>query len=121
VIRVVVPALEALARAYLAGAEAGDAEASRKFLHWVNIHQDATYPADTSRLARAVAAWQGFPHQHKYMYDECSLRNVRERAGVGGVRTAGHGLSAWIDDIGLLEQPGSGVDTIYVEARKRPL
>lgn len=118
VIRLVVPDLQSLARVYVAGAEAGDPEASRQFLHWVNMHQDATYAPTASRPKRLIATWQGFPHQHKYMYDEHSLRDVLGRAGFADLRGASHGSSAWIDDIGLLEQPGSGVDSVYVEARK---
>jgi hypothetical protein len=53
------------------------------------------------------------------MYDEYSLRDVLERAGFSDLRSATHGSSAWIDDIGLLEPPGSGVDSVYVEARKQ--
>lgn len=117
-IRIVVPDLLALARTYLDEAASGDAGASRRFLHWVNLHQDGTYPRSAGVLKRTVALWQGHPHQHKYMYDLYSLSDVLSASGFVDLASAAHGRSARVDDIDLLEPPGSGVDSIYIEGRK---
>jgi SAM-dependent methyltransferase len=118
-LRIVVPDLQALARTYLDAIEREPSpEHAREFLRWMNLHLDETYPRSVGRLRLWVARRQGYPHQHKYMYDAMSLADVVAAGGFGSLRFHRYAVSDAIPDIAAVECTAEGVPSIYLEATK---
>jgi len=117
-LRIIVPDLLQLAQRYVAAFEAGDAEASKEFLWALNLHLTNTCPEDESRLKKFIHWWQGFPHQHKYMYDLRSLKANISRFPFRDLQESAYGVSNYVAQIKDVENTGEGVPAIYVEAVK---
>lgn len=117
VIRLVVPDLRALCENYIRSFQAGDSSAADKFLTVVNMHQDGAYGSKHSLVERCLHALQGYPHQHKYMYDQLSLALLLEGAGFKLTSPKCYAESELIPEIREVEATGEGVAAIYLEAR----
>jgi predicted SAM-dependent methyltransferase len=117
VIRLVVPDLETLSRRYLEAVQQGDEQAAIRFLSIVNMHLDNAYQNEP-RLKKIVSWFQGWPHQHKFMYDRHSLRKVLRDGGFVSAAEMQYGASAYIKEILEVEYTSEGVPAIYVEALK---
>jgi cyclopropane fatty-acyl-phospholipid synthase-like methyltransferase len=116
VIRLVVPDLRRLAEAYVEALAGGDDRASERFLYALNMHADQTYGPDRTVLVRLVNWLQGYPHQHKYMYDAATLGSVVSSHGFRAVRAATYGRSELIPEIADVEHTAEGIPSVYVEA-----
>jgi SAM-dependent methyltransferase len=118
VVRLVVPDLLALADQYVSAARNDDVAASSRFLYAINLHKENAYPRQRHYLYRIVNWLQNYPHQHKYMYDNLSLRKCLQVAGFKRVQQCGYGVSQHISEICDVECTGEGIPAIYFEAIK---
>jgi len=117
VIRIVVPDLAALAQVYITNLSAGKMEATEEFLYAINLHKENTYKNETL-LGWLIHSWQGYPHQHKYMYDAITLGRVLREGGFVGIQTSCYGISTYIKNIRDVECTDEGVVSLYLEAVK---
>lgn len=118
VLRLVVPDLYALAKQYVRSFEQGDSEASVPFLFAINLHREQAYGAHRSLLVRLLNGYQGYPHQHKYMYDSASLSAMIRAEGFVDVRSGTYGCSEYIPEILDVENTKEGQPSIYLEAKR---
>jgi len=118
VIRIVVPDLRALSEEYLSNLEAKEDKASQDFLYAVNLHKENTYSSNSNILTRLINLTQGYPHQHKYMYDEFSLKKLLFDSGFQEIVMCTYGESKNIENIKDVECTAEGIPSIYIEARK---
>jgi predicted SAM-dependent methyltransferase len=118
VIRIVVPDLYALAKKYVLEFEDGKLEnPSLDFMWAINMHKEGQYK--NSSFLKSLFAWlQGFPHQHKYMYDKKSLYLLFKRYGFVDIRFYGYGESSLIKEIKDLEGDREHYLSVYIEALK---
>lgn len=119
-LRLVVPDLEAHARTYLQDIEDGKGQkASEQFMWALNLHREGQYP-NHRRLHNFMGFLQGYPHQHKFMYDEYSLGNLLEKYGFSKIMASSYGTSKYIQAIADVEREGLGGygNSLYLEAIK---
>jgi predicted SAM-dependent methyltransferase len=117
IIRLVVPDLFQLAQRYLAEIGNGDHNASHSFLYALNLHLENS-AGKTKQIFRMIHWWQGYPHQHKYMYDAFSLTDRLQEAKFAEIRQSGYGRSDYIPEILDVECTAEGIPGIYFEAKK---
>ena len=119
VIRLVMPDLYANAKAYVAAVDRDDEKATEHFMWVLNLHKEGQYPAGHF-LHDLIGWWQGWPHQHKYMYDYKSLAKMMKQVGFVDMRASNFGDSDYIKEIKEVERPGeTGYEhSIYIEAKK---
>lgn len=98
--RAVVPDLEALATRYLKEKAAADPDAGARFMEGLLVHDKGPRRGLLAPYYRMTAF-----HQHKWMYDAASLRQLFETAGFRSVRQAGY-LDSRIERIAEVEDPG---------------
>lgn len=118
VLRLAVPDLQALAEAYIRNLQAGDAAAADKFLGTVNMHQDNIYGDSHSKLEKFLHAIQGYPHQHKFMYDHLNLSLAIKNEGFELRAPQRYAESELVPEIGEVESTAEGVPTVYLEASR---
>ncbi|HXB45823.1 MAG TPA: methyltransferase domain-containing protein [Puia sp.] len=119
VVRIVVPDLYKTAKKYVSEYEEGDSDASKSFLWAINMGLENMYPyKSNSFLKKTIARWQEYPHQHKYMYDELSLRVLLAAHGFQDVKSLTYGVSDSIEEIKDVEGDREHYISIYMEARK---
>ena len=118
VLRLVVPDLRIIAGQYLSNSESENESpaAAEHFLYQINLHRESTY--GSGWIKYLLGMLQGFPHQHKYMYDSASLKKVVMAGGFCGVTFGSYGVSSRISDIEQLECTKEGVLSLYLEAEK---
>lgn len=84
------------------------------------MHLDGQYPKNKI-LHRVIGLFQGYPHQHKFMYDEYSLRSLLDSYGFVNITTCQYGESKLMDqfiqdvEFGELERYSN---SLYIEAKK---
>jgi hypothetical protein len=117
-IRLVVPDLYQLAQRYIAGRSQGTEDASAEFLYALNLHRDNIYNKEEGFGSKILHVAQGYPHQHKYMYDEPSLRALLNRHHFIDIRPAAYGQSKYVPEIAEVENRAEGIPAIYLEAVK---
>lgn len=98
--RAVVPDLEALATRYLREKAAADSGAGNRLMESLLVHDKGPGRGVLALYYRMTAF-----HQHKWMYDAASLRQLFEAAGFRSVRQAGY-LEGHIERIAEVEDPG---------------
>lgn len=116
VLRIVVPDLEELCRDYLLRLDAGDERAAEGLQMWMNLSLDHTYPKNLSMAKSIVARLQGYPHQHKYMYDAKLLAQRLSAAGFVKILDSSYGTSAYLPSVDEVEGTAEGVASVYIEA-----
>lgn len=119
-IRLVVPDLYAHSKEYTERYEVGDAQAYKQFMWALNLHREGQYPS-RNFLHNLVGWIQGYPHQHKYMYDFYALSERLTSAGFKNIIRCAHGESSRINTITDLENEiitGYG-NSLYIEAEKQ--
>jgi ubiquinone/menaquinone biosynthesis C-methylase UbiE len=121
VIRIVVPDLYKLSKEYILKYEIGQQDAASEFLYCLNLHQEGAYRSDRNFLVKLLNLLQGHPHQHKYMYDNFSLKKIILDAGFIDILECSYGVSNSISEISDVESTKEGVPSIYVEATKPTL
>lgn len=100
VCRAVVPDLETLATRYIEEKAAADACAGTRFMEGLLVHDKGPRRGLLAPYYRITAF-----HQHKWMYDAASLRQLFEAAGFRSVRQADY-LASRIERIAEVEDPG---------------
>ena len=118
VIRLVVPDLHKICKKYLDEYEGGK-EDPTEFIMWaINMHREGQYGNDISWLKKMILEWQGYPHQHKYMYDDKSLSKKIEENGFSDILSLEYGNSSYVADIKDVEGTAESYLSVYIEAKK---
>lgn len=118
VIRIVVPDLYKIAKRYIDEYENGEKADPTEFIMWaINMHREGQY-GNPSGVKKMVFEWQGYPHQHKYMYDEKSLANKFRNIGFKDILSLEYGVSKYIPEIADVEGTRESYLSVYLEARK---
>jgi len=118
-IRLVVPNLSAHATLYIEEFNKGNKDAYKQFMWALNMHLEGQYPPN-KMLHNLIGSFQGYPHQHKYMYDFFALASKLGDHGFVDVVESTHGLSQNIKSIGDVENEtikGYGL-SLYIEGKK---
>jgi hypothetical protein len=118
-IRLVVPDLEQHAREYILQLDEGNRDASEQFLWALNLHREGQYPSN-ELMHRILGYLQGYPHQHKFMYDQYSMAKLLQKFGFSKIQISSFGESNYIQDIFSIEfnQDYSYGNSLYIEAVK---
>jgi predicted SAM-dependent methyltransferase len=119
VIRIVVPDLLQIAKKYIAEYEQNSFEAeSTKFIMWaINMHREGQY-GNVGIFKKLILEWQGYPHQHKYMYDDKSLTFKVKQYGFQQIKIKSYGESEYINEIKDVEGSKESYLSVYLEAKK---
>lgn len=118
VIRLVVPDLYAAAKQYVDLYEQRPGDHTERLLYVLNLHQLNAYSENEGRFRRFLGFMQGYPHQHKYMYDRHSLRRRLQDVGFVDILEASYAKSEHFPRIGEVECTAEGVPSVYLEARQ---
>jgi predicted SAM-dependent methyltransferase len=119
VIRIVVPDLYKISKKYISEYENSTYEnTSTEFIMWaINMHRDGQY-GNIGFFKKLILEWQGYPHQHKFMYDEKSLTKLFERSNFKNIQSLTYGNSSYIDEINEVEGTKESYLSVYIEAKK---
>jgi predicted SAM-dependent methyltransferase len=119
VIRIVVPDLYKISKKYISEYENGTYEnSSTEFIMWaINMHRDGQY-GNIGFFKKLILEWQGYPHQHKFMYDEKSLTKLFEGSNFKNILSLTYGNSSYIDSINDVEGTKESYLSVYIEAKK---
>lgn len=118
-IRIVVPDLEALSRDYLENLKNGNTNSIDQYMWALNLHIEGQYPK--GKFAHnLLGRFQGFPHQHKFMYDSHLLTKLLSNVGFRDIKILDFGISEYIESIKDVEfDPSRSYNnSIYIEATK---
>jgi predicted SAM-dependent methyltransferase len=120
VIRIVVPDLYKICKKYIDTYEKTGEPDPTQFIMWaINMHREGQYGSNISWLKKFVLEWQGYPHQHKYMYDEKSLSKKMQDHGFINIRSLSYGQSEYISEIKDVEGHKESYLSIYLEGKKK--
>jgi predicted SAM-dependent methyltransferase len=118
IIRIVVPDLYQIAKKYIESYETDIDGDPTKFIMWaINMHREGQY-GDVGFLKGIALEWQGYPHQHKFMYDEKSLNLVLKNSGFVELHSHSYGKSNYIDTINDVEGSRELYLSVYLEGKK---
>lgn len=116
VIRIVVPDLYQIAKRYIAEYESNPADDPTTYIMWaINMHREGQY-GSLGLFKRLFLEIQGYPHQHKYMYDAKSLAKRFSR--FEDIQFLSYGVSHRIKDIADVEGTRELYLSVYLEGRK---
>jgi len=119
VIRLVMPDMYLLSKHYVQQYERTNEKALEEFMWALNLHREGQYPKGSFK--HSIIGWfQGYPHQHKFMYDKNLLQKMVEEAGFSQVRFSEFGKSEYIKDIQDVEfdKSLSYAHSMYMDALK---
>jgi predicted SAM-dependent methyltransferase len=118
-IRIVVPDLYKICKKYIQNYENGVENAS-DFIMWaINMHREGQYGVNLNLFKKVVLEIQGYPHQHKFMYDEKSLSKTLKEAGFIDLLSLSYGESKYISEIKDVEGTNESYLSVYIEAKKQ--
>jgi predicted SAM-dependent methyltransferase len=117
-IRIVVPDLYKICKRYIADYESGKENPSEYILWAINMHREGQYGSNLGLMKKAILEWQGYPHQHKYMYDEKSLTKKIGNYGFENILSLEYGRSEYIETINDVEGDKESYLSVYIEAKK---
>jgi len=117
-IRVVVPDLYKICKKYILEYETGIENPSDHIMRAINMNREGQYGSDLGILKKSVLEWQGYPHQHKFMYDEKSLTQKFKQVGFVDILSLEYGTSKYISDIKDVEGKSEPFLSVYLEAKK---
>jgi ubiquinone/menaquinone biosynthesis C-methylase UbiE len=118
-IRLVVPDLYKICKKYIDEYEHGDAEDPTTFIMWaINMNREGQY-GNPGFFKRIIFEFQGYPHQHKFMYDEKSLGKRMKEVGFDELVSLQYGVSKHIEDIKDVEGIRESYLSIYIEGVKK--
>jgi hypothetical protein len=86
----------------------------------INLHREGQYK-NIGLLRKIILEAQGYPHQHKFMYDEKSLRLKLSECGFEGIESLAYGVSKYINEIEDVEGTKESYLSVYLEAKKPKL
>jgi len=118
-IRLVVPNLSAHAELYVEEFKKGNYDAYKQFMWALNMHLEGQYPPN-KKMHNLIGFFQGYPHQHKYMYDFFALASKLANHGFVDIIESKHGISNNINAIRDVENEtikGYGL-SLYIEGKK---
>ena len=122
VIRIVVPDLYKICKRYISEYETGEKENPTEFIMWaINMHREGQYGSKLGWSKKIVFEWQGYPHQHKFMYDDKSLSAKLREYGFKDILSLEYGVSKYIPDISDVEGAKESYLSVYLEAKKAEL
>jgi predicted SAM-dependent methyltransferase len=117
-LRIVVPDLYKICKRYINEYESGSKPDPTEDIMWaINMHREGQY-GNPSTIKKMVYGWQGYPHQHKYMYDERSLTKRFRDAGFQDIVSLEYGQSRYIPEIKDVEGKSESYLSVYLEGRK---
>ncbi|HNR06408.1 MAG TPA: methyltransferase domain-containing protein [Saprospiraceae bacterium] len=118
VIRLVVPDLFKLCKKYILEFENQNSKASESLLWALNLHREGQY-GKLNFLKKLIFEIQGYPHQHKYMYDSRSLSEKLLHAGFMDLKECRYGQSVYMEScIKEVEGNVESYLSVYLEALK---
>lgn len=118
VIRIVVPDLYQIVKKYINEYEEIEKGDSTEFILWaINMHREGQY-GNPSLIKKIIYELQGYPHQHKFMYDDKSLIHKMEAYGFKDSTSLSYGNSNLIQEIGEVEGTKESYLSVYIEAIK---
>jgi predicted SAM-dependent methyltransferase len=118
IIRIVVPDLYQIAKKYITEYIEMDNGDPTEFIMWaINMHREGQY-GNPSILKKIIYELQGYPHQHKFMYDDKSLMNKIEAYGFKELTSLSYGFSNLIKEIKEVEGSKESYLSVYIEAIK---
>lgn len=118
IIRIVVPDLYKIARRYISEYESGH-EDTTKFIMWaINMHREGQYGVSIPVWKKVILEIQGYPHQHKFMYDEKSLSKKMAQYGFTDLLSLEYGVSTYLPEIADVEGKSESYLSVYIEGRK---
>ena len=114
-----VPDLYQISKKYVEQYEANPGEAdTTEFIMWaINMHREGQY-GNVGLLKKIVLEWQGYPHQHKFMYDQYSLKKKFKEFGFTDMVSLHYGASNYIPEIKEVEGTKESYLSVYLEAKK---
>jgi predicted SAM-dependent methyltransferase len=117
-IRVVVPDLYKICKKYISDYE-NNVENPSDFIMWaINMHREGQYGSKIGFVKKQILEWQGYPHQHKFMYDEKSLGRKFTNTGFKDILSLEYGISRYIPEIKDVEGDRERYLSVYLEAKK---
>jgi predicted SAM-dependent methyltransferase len=118
VIRLVVPDLHKICVKYLEEYDDGTVEDPTVYILWaMNLHKESQYQGE-GFLKKLVNEYRGYPHQHKFMYDDKSLSFKLSQKGFTDIRVCSYGKSNYLAEIHDVEGYEESYLSAYVEAVK---
>lgn len=119
-IRLVVPDLYQISKKYVSDYEATEVLTNTtEFIMWaINMHRVEPKYGRFGVLKKLMREVQGYPHQHKYMYDKNSLRLKLAEHSFGELKLQSYGMSDYIPRITDVEGTRESYLSVYVEAKK---
>jgi predicted SAM-dependent methyltransferase len=119
VIRIVVPDLYQIAKKYIDEYETTSPTTdTTKFIMWaINMHREGQY-GQVGFFKRQLLEWQGYPHQHKYMYDKNSLALKFRKFHFVDLLLQTYGVSQYVSEIADVEGTKESYLSVYLEAKK---
>jgi len=118
VIRIVVPDLYKIAKKYINEYDETESGNTTEFILWaINMHREGQY-GNPSLIKKIVLEIQGYPHQHKFMYDDKSLIKKIKSYGFKELNSLTYGESNLINSISEVEGTQESYLSVYIEAVK---
>lgn len=120
VIRIVVPDLYKISKKYISEYENDTySNTTTEFIMWaINMHREGQYGDNIGFLKKQVLEIMGYPHQHKFMYDEKSLIYKMEKAGFKKLTSLSYGVSNLLSEIKEVEAKEESYLSVYIEGIK---
>lgn len=119
VIRIVVPDLYKICKRYITEYEAGNKKAYEFAMWAINMHREGQYGSNIGFFRKLFLEWQGYPHQHKFMWDVFSLSEKFEQHGFTDLQSLEYGKSVYLSDcIKDVEGTQESYLSVYLEAKK---
>jgi len=119
VMRIVVPDLFQISKKYINEYEKLDSNQDTTiFIMWaINMHREGQY-GNPNFFKKLVYEFQGYPHQHKYMYDPKSLSHTVLKYGFESPLLLEYGVSTYINEIKDVEGTKESYLSVYLEVKK---
>ena len=119
VMRIVVPDLYQIVKKYLNEFDTFSAnEDPSEFVMWaINMHREGQY-REPGVIRKIIHEWQGYPHQHKFMYDPKSLTHKVLKYGFKEPKLSSYGISEYISEIADVEGKSESYLSVYLEVKK---
>lgn len=119
VIRIVVPDLYKICKRYINEYENTNEADPTKFIMWaLNLHREGQYGDRIGFFKKIIYEKQGYPHQHKFMYDEKSLAEKFRQHGFVDIKSKTYGDSEYVAAIKDVEGKEESYLSVYLEAKK---
>ena len=84
----------------------------------INMHREGQYGSNIGFFKKQILEYTGYPHQHKFMYDEKSLTKKFEEYSFKNILSLSYGNSEYINSISDVEGTNESYLSIYLEAKK---